>query len=352
MLAKLRAFASRLATHLTMKYNIYPYLDKRSTGKDGRHSIKIAISYNRKADYIGTDAYATPDEWHLLFSEKVPKHLKDAKDKIQSIENSVRTLLATMVSYDIKVVRLEIARLNKPTITLNALQQPKLATDVFHWFDLKIKELEEEKEAYGTAENYKDSKRFYTKYAGDAPVEFSHFTKGELYRIQKAATAGGKMALGNVYRHARQLRAVFNMALFEKAIDKDVYPFHKRGYIIPQTTKRKKSMTRDNVGLLINFCPVVKEERMALDYFIFSFFGNGMNMKDVAYLRYSDIQGNVLRFIRKKTENTLQIRYSLLFGWFSIKAKLNLSNFSKCFVHFFFVQLFKITQLLNLMCDS
>lgn len=287
-----------------MKYNVYPYLDKRSTGKNGRHAIKIAISYNRKADYVGTDVYATAEEWQALFSEKVPKHLKDAKDKVQSVEKSVRVLLTTMITYDIKVVRMHMAGLSKPTISLNAPLKATLPTDVFYWFDVKIRELEEQKEAFGTADNYKDSKSFYMKYTGLTEVEFSYFTKEVLYRIQKQAITAGGMAAGNVHRHARQLRALFNMAMYEQVIDKTIYPFHKRGYVIPQTTKRKKAMSRDNVSALLDFNTVVSEERLALDYFTFSFFGNGMNIKDVAYLRYRDIHGQALRFIRKKTENT------------------------------------------------
>lgn len=287
-----------------MKYNIYPYLDKRSVGKDGKHTVKIAIGYNRKADYVNTEVYATPEEWQLLFSEKVPKHLKDARDKVHAVESSVRALLASMRTYDIKTLRLHTVGLKtapKPQETPLPVQLP---TNVFHWFDLKIRELEEQKEAFGTADNYRDTKSFYMKYTGLKAVEFSHFTKEALYRIQKQATTTGGMAAGNVYRHARQLRAIFNMAMHEQAIDRRIYPFHKRGYIIPQTTKRKKSLSRDNVASLLSFAPAIKEEQTALDFFVFSYFGNGMNMKDVAYLRHGDIHGQALRFIRKKTENT------------------------------------------------
>lgn len=287
-----------------MSYNVYPYLDRRSTGKDGKHTIKIAIGYNRKADYVNTGVYATPEEWQLLFGEKVPKHLKDAKDKIHAVEGTVRGLLAAMKVYDIKTLRQHIIGLKTAPKRQEKPVPTQLPTNVFHWFDLKIRELEEQKEAFGTADNYRDSKSFYTKYTGLTAVEFSYFTKDVLYRIQKQATTTGGMAAGNVYRHARQLRAIFNMAMHEQVIDKSVYPFHKRGYIIPQTTKRKKALSRDNVALLLGFTPAIEEEQVALDYFTFSYFGNGMNMKDVAYLRYSDIHGQSLRFIRKKTENT------------------------------------------------
>lgn len=121
-----------------MNYNVYPYLDKRSTGKDGKHPIKIAIGYNRKADYINMAAYATTQEWQQLFSDKVPKHLKELKNKIMSTEANVRAILATTVRYDIKIVRKCIADLTKPILSPNApITSPKPA-DVFHWFDIKI----------------------------------------------------------------------------------------------------------------------------------------------------------------------------------------------------------------------
>lgn len=287
-----------------MQYSVYPYLDKRSTGKDGRHTIKIAIGYNRKVDYVNTEAYATLEEWHQLFSEKVPKNLKETKDKIHAIESKVRAGLTTMVVYDIKVLRSQVTAYEKPSISQNAPTSTQKPTDVFYWFDVKIKELQELKEALGTADSYKNSKNFYIKYAGHTIIDFSYFTKDILYLIQKRAIGEDGMAAGNVYRHARQLRAIFNMAIQERVIDSSVYPFHKRGYTIPQTTKKKKSMSRHNISDLISYCPELKEAQTALDFFVFSFFGNGMNMKDVAYLRYSDLSGNTLRFIRKKTEHT------------------------------------------------
>ena len=287
-----------------MKYNVYPYLDRRSKGKDGRHPVKVAISYNRKADYVNTEAYATSEEWQQLFSDKVPKHLKETKDKILALESKVRTALATMVAYDIKVLRSQVTMQEKPPIRLNAAVSAQKPTDVFYWFDVKIKELQELKEALGTADSYKNSKNFYIKYTGQASIDFSYFTKEALYLIQKKAIGDDGMAAGNVYRHARQLRAIFNMAIQERAIDNSFYPFHKRGYMIPQTTKKKKALGRDNVGVLISYSPDKAEQRLALDFFVFSFFGNGMNMKDVAYLRYSDVYGNTLRFVRKKTEHT------------------------------------------------
>jgi integrase len=47
-------------------------------------------------------------------------------------------------------------------------------------------------------------------------------------------------------------------------------------------------------------------EAQARDYWLFSYFGNGMNPKDIANLKYKDIDGDYLTFERSKTERILR----------------------------------------------
>ncbi len=44
--------------------------------------------------------------------------------------------------------------------------------------------------------------------------------------------------------------------------------------------------------------------QMARDYWLFMYFCNGMNMKDMCLLTYGNIKGNVLSFERAKTAKT------------------------------------------------
>lgn len=45
---------------------------------------------------------------------------------------------------------------------------------------------------------------------------------------------------------------------------------------------------------------------MARDFWLFSYFGNGMNVKDIVLLKNKNIQGDYLVFERAKTERTLR----------------------------------------------
>lgn len=45
---------------------------------------------------------------------------------------------------------------------------------------------------------------------------------------------------------------------------------------------------------------------MARDFWLFSYFGNGMNPKDIALLRWSNLHGDYITFERAKTERSLR----------------------------------------------
>lgn len=285
-----------------MNFNVYPVIDKRGKCKNNKYPIKIAIGRNRKVEYVHTGLYASKSDWDLLNSLKVPNHLSEVNTAIKSIQNTIQAALTKVVPYNIKLIRLHVS--GKDIGTPAEISSPAIvSSNVLDWFDLKMKELTE-KEAYGTARSYKDTKSFYKRITGLEFIPFSYFTMARLYQIQKEAVTNENMSAGNVFRHARQLRAIFNIAILEKAIDKSVYPFHKRGYRIHQTRKLKKALSPLQISKVLSFTPRSPDERLALDYFTFAYFGNGMNMKDISYLRYSNIQGNKIRFIRQKTKNT------------------------------------------------
>ncbi len=285
-----------------MIYNVYSCLDKRNLGKDSRYPVKIAIGYNRKTDYVGTEVYCTLEEWGDLSSLNPSNAVREKIKLITIIQERVKALLKSMITYDIKTLRLLIKGLENTSIPSHGDKDLTSKTNVFDWFDLKIKELEDI-DGHGTADNYRDTKSFYQKQTGLSYCMFDYFTKSKLFEIQKVAIGTG-MSKANVHRHARHLRHIFNIAIKERVIDNHLYPFGKRGYVIPQSRKAKKALNRDEISILMSDKPESQDERMALDFFIFSYFGNGMNMKDVAYLEHGHINGNTLQFLRKKTENT------------------------------------------------
>lgn len=50
----------------------------------------------------------------------------------------------------------------------------------------------------------------------------------------------------------------------------------------------------------------MESEKRATDYWLFSYFANGMNPKDIACLKFKNINGDYLIFERAKTERAMR----------------------------------------------
>jgi integrase len=103
----------------------------------------------------------------------------------------------------------------------------------------------------------------------------------------------------------RNLRAVFNEAISLGLVKKEkCYPFGRRKYQIPTGKKVKKAIDQEMIGRLYYYEPTSPLLQKAKDFWLFCYFGNGMNPKDVVYLKWKNIQGEYFVFTRAKTERS------------------------------------------------
>ena len=100
--------------------------------------------------------------------------------------------------------------------------------------------------------------------------------------------------------YLRQIRAVCNYAIKKEYMLPEKYPF--KNYSVPAAQKNKRALSNDDIKTLIEYKTDKPEEQKAIDFWTFSYLGNGMNFKDIALLRYSNIQGDNLKFYRSKTK--------------------------------------------------
>ena len=99
--------------------------------------------------------------------------------------------------------------------------------------------------------------------------------------------------------YTRNLRVLFNVALKEKKV-KAVYPFTK--YKPKTADGRKIAISAHQISLIANYKTEHPQEIFYRDLFMFSFLGNGINFSDLCRLRYSNIDGNEIVFVREKTK--------------------------------------------------
>jgi len=147
----------------------------------------------------------------------------------------------------------------------------------------------------------------YDTYLSGKPLLFVDITPAWLKKFDRYLS-NQKKKKSTIGIYCRNIRSLFNVAIKEHKV-KAEYPFHK--YKPKTATKRKIAMSAEEVSQIANYHTDDPREQFYRDIFMFSFLACGINMTDIARLRYSDIKENELVFVRKKTESEEQNEESL-----------------------------------------
>jgi len=102
--------------------------------------------------------------------------------------------------------------------------------------------------------------------------------------------------------YLRSLRTIYNLAMKRGIVNYTQYPFKQ--YTIPAPRKSKRAFKDEQIKTLFNAKMDDEPYARALDIWRFSFLCNGINLKDIALLKWENISGDYMEFFRKKTENT------------------------------------------------
>lgn len=151
----------------------------------------------------------------------------------------------------------------------------------------------------GSALNYQQSYNSLKKFRGN--VRFSDITPEFSFFFEKWMLERGR-TLATVGIQLRSLWSIFNEAIAEGLISKEwCYPFGRRKYQIPSLVSKKKAIHIDEIGKLYYYVTTNTDDEKAKDLWLFSYLSNGMNVKDMAYLKYRDIKEEYFVFTRRKT---------------------------------------------------
>ncbi len=136
-------------------------------------------------------------------------------------------------------------------------------------------------------------------YLSGKPLNFVDITPAWLKRFEIWMNKK-KKSRSTIGIYVRNIRVIFNLAIKIHKV-KAEYPFtvHKP----KNASGRKTALTAQQISLIANYKTEHPLERFYTDIFMFSFLANGMNLSDIARLKFSNIVDGELEFIREKTKN-------------------------------------------------
>lgn len=267
--------------------------DKRFKRKDNTYAVKLRLTYFREQRYYPVNSSLSEDDWEKIHSEKPRKEHKEKLLYFNGIEKKAVDIINEMPVFSFAAFEKKFN------------QKPKKDVDTISLFETYIEQLKNESRI-GTADSYNwaltsiknfiATKRKKKLSFGDVTTEF--LDEYEQWMTEKG---NSKTTIG-IY--LRSLRTIINNAIAVGYLDKDVYPFGKRKYQIPSAKNTKKALKMADIAAIINYKPNSRFQERARDLWVFSYLCNGANMKDIAKLKYKNIEGNKINFIRTKTERS------------------------------------------------
>lgn len=277
------------------------YLDERRTKKSGKYPVKLKVynPHTTERKYYSTSFEFTEKEFKSIWETTKPREEhKEIRRQLQLIENNAIDKVKELSPFTFEQFEKKIFR------------KQGEGENIFYHYSVLIEDLKKQGQI-GTANTYELSLKSIKEYLiylnGKDPVKllFINITSKWLNGYESFMTTGEKKrSLTTVSMYLRVLRTIFNKAIQEKEIDIEIYPFGKRKYQIPAVRKVKKSLDKENLKVLFNATPQTIEQEKAKDFWFFSYACNGMNIKDIALLKYKDLNENKITYFRAKTIKT------------------------------------------------
>ncbi len=127
--------------------------------------------------------------------------------------------------------------------------------------------------------------------------------------------------------YLRNLRRIYNISINEGFTPKEYYPFGIDKYVVPSSVNHKRALTFEQVNLIFNhkcYHPNMEKFR---DIWMFSYLCQGMNFKDIANLKWSNLDNDKLYFIRQKSSRANKGKQKKTIVYLIEQAK-NINNVS------------------------
>lgn len=276
---------------------ITPILDTRRQLKSGAYPVKIRVTYNRERKYYATGKELSSHEWDVLLTTKNKELSRIRKD----IENSFELVreAAEELAYrgDFSHARLLAHLRNSCTTSISDML-------------LQICEELRAEKRIRTAEVYNNVLVSLRRW-GKEDTALNDITPAWLRKYEVFLTGEDKKQ-STIAILLRTLRAAINRALAEGLIRQSDYPFGRGKFEIQEGAGRKLALPIVQIGQIARYDDGDPLTHRYRDYWLFLYLCNGINVADFCQLRYKDIVGGEIRFVRQKTARTSRTRKEIV----------------------------------------
>lgn len=270
--------------------------------KDGSFPIMLRLTQQGKRKYLSLGVSVKEDYWD--FSKNKPRNKCPDKD-----------FLLTVINRAVSQYRSQVMRLKEEDkdCSLDALvamvQKPIVRHSVGGYLDDYIEYLKAQGK-WGSAITFQDLRQAMKHYSPSLDFPFSDITIPWLHGFELSMRKRGNKenTLGIRFR---MLRTLYNRAIEDNLVKQENYPFHKFkvSKFTEQTAKRALPKQAIQMIAALDLHEITHYHSPHLDLgrdlFLFSYYSCGINLVDMAKLRYNNIKDGRISYTRQKTKKLI-----------------------------------------------
>lgn len=283
--------------------NIVVSLDTRRKKKDQTYPVIMRLGHNERTTSIPLGISVQKKDWDT--KNKLVKKSYVGLTSVTRLNNIIQKKKADAMDAILKLH--ESGQLNLLSVTAirDKIVHQNTNHSFFHYAGLLIAELIKANRI-GTARSYSGVISVLKTYRNEKDLLFHEINYSFLNKFETYHKSNGNGANGLAV-YMRTIRAIYNKAIKEGIVDKELYPF--TDYKIKTTPTEKRALEWD---LLKNIITLKLEPKHpcfnARNYFLASYMMYGMNFTDMAFLQKTDIANGRITYRRKKTSKLYDIK--------------------------------------------
>jgi len=278
------------------------FFNRYKQDKNGLSSVSIRVFSSLPTDkvvFYPTKIKATKEAFDSVMGDRPRRKMKDIRLSLDKLKLKAEEIILKLgPSFTWEQFNKQFGR------------KTGEATDLF----VLLKEREElffNNGKISTSVTYKNClssvRKFYTKPTLDLRLVDQTFIKSYIdWLREEIKGSDGKLikkgcSASTIGIYIRNIRTVFNAAINEDLIPNTIYPFKK--FKIPTGKAVKKALKLDEISLIYKYPPESENEGIAKDYWMFSYLSGGMNLKDIACLKWKNVGEEYIKYEREKTKS-------------------------------------------------
>jgi len=277
----------------TKGVSVVAFFDHVRKRKDGTASIKLKIIFKRYPKYYSTKISMDEKSYLKLCEGKKSVDLKTKRIKIYESLKKAFDIINELPEFSFEAFD-------------NKFKQKRTEDNIFPYFDNYIKELNIEGRV-GNVIPYFYARKKLQEFHKKGKLPFETITVQFLKKFEKWMFSKDCSPTSIGY-YTRCFKKIYNDAIRDGNANQSNYPFGatKKGLYSPPSPRNiKKALSLADLKKIFEYKPIQgSSEHYYFDIWKFSYLCNGINMKDICLLKYSNIIGNSIYFNRAKLATT------------------------------------------------